>query len=571
MRTKKTTFVMCVLGVVATGLAQDHLWTTKSPLPVATSLHSASVLDGQIYIIGGTDTIYRVATAYYATVRMYDPATDTWTQKADLSRGRGRSASAVVDGKIYALGGSPHGDSDFAIVEMYDPDTDTWTRKADLPRARCFLTASVVNSRIYVIGGKTYPSATMVKTVEEYDPATDTWTRRADMPTARSAHAASVVDGKIYVIGGATGAFGPMVATVEVYDPTTDTWTTRADMPTARGLVSTCAVNGKIYAMGGGIGWAPSVATVEVYDPSTDTWSLEADMPIARAAHSATVVDNKVYVMGGTLGIEPWVASAAVEVFEPQVPLPDFNGDYVIDIQDLLILIERWGENDPACDIAPWPLGDGIVDILDLQVLMSYWGQEVQDPALVAHWKLDETDGMVAADCTGAYDGVVLGTPEWQPTDGMVGGALELDGATFVTAASALNPADSLFSVFAWIKGGAPGQTMISQANGANWLCADPVSGCLMTELKGTGRDMRTLCSETVITDGDWHRIGLVWDGNRRCLQVDDTVVAEDTQADGPAGSRGDLNIGCDRDMTAGTFFTGLIDDVRIYTRAVQP
>jgi hypothetical protein len=36
------------------------------------------------------------------------------------------------------------------------------------------------------------------------------------------------------------------------------------------------------------------------------------------------------------------------------------------------------------------------------------------------------------------------------------------------------------------------------------------------------------------------------------------------------AGSCGGLHIGCDKDQTPGTFWTGLIDDVRIYNRAVK-
>jgi hypothetical protein len=31
------------------------------------------------------------------------------------------------------------------------------------------------------------------------------------------------------------------------------------------------------------------------------------------------------------------------------------------------------------------------------------------------------------------------------------------------------------------------------------------------------------------------------------------------------------LNIGCGKDQAAGTFWSGLIDDVRIYDRAVEP
>jgi hypothetical protein len=54
----------------------------------------------------------------------------------------------------------------------------------------------------------------------------------------------------------------------------------------------------------------------------------------------------------------------------------DFNGDGILDIDDLVILIECWGTDDLLCDIAPIPDGDGIVDIKDLELFMSYWEQE---------------------------------------------------------------------------------------------------------------------------------------------------------------------------------------------------
>jgi hypothetical protein len=57
-------------------------------------------------------------------------------------------------------------------------------------------------------------------------------------------------------------------------------------------------------------------------------------------------------------------------------PVVDFNGDGNIDTDDLLILIEHWGQEDLSCDIAPLPLGDGVVDIEDLKVFIEYWEQE---------------------------------------------------------------------------------------------------------------------------------------------------------------------------------------------------
>ena len=257
----------------------------------------------------------------------------------------------------------------------------------------------------------------------------------------------------------------------------------------------------------------------------------------------------------------------------PIIPIVDFNADGIVDIDDLAILIEHWGTSETLYDIGPMPWGDGVVDVADLEVLMRYWQQEILPPELAAYWKLDETEGNVAADSARDNDGTLSGEPLWQPEGGKVGGALQLDGVDdYLTTPFILNPADGPFSVFAWVKGGIPGQAIVSQIGGVDWLCADPSEGKLMTSLlPPPGRFVpQPLVSELVITDGNWHRIGFVWDGSHRRLCVDGVVAAEDTQ-DALAGSVNGLFIGCGKAMESGTFWSGLIDDVRIYNRAVKP
>ncbi len=74
---------------------------------------------------------------------------------------------------------------------------DTWTQKADMPTARCCLSTSVVNGKIYAVGGS--PARNVgLSTVEEYNPATNKWKKKADMPTPRCCLSTSVVNGKIY-------------------------------------------------------------------------------------------------------------------------------------------------------------------------------------------------------------------------------------------------------------------------------------------------------------------------------------------------------------------------------------
>jgi hypothetical protein len=97
--------------------------------------------------------------------------------------------------------------------------------------------------------------------------------------------------------------------------------------------------------------------------------------------------------------------------------------------------------------------------------------------------------------------------------------------------------------------------------------------GCLVSELipPAVGRSVpQPLKSESVITDGQWHRIGFVWDGANRSLYVDDILVAEDAQAN-LQGSDSSLYIGTGKAMEQGTYWSGLVDDVRIYNRVVRP
>jgi N-acetylneuraminic acid mutarotase len=580
IRIYKVLVIAVLFGVVNMSSANEGVWSRKADMPTGRLMPSTSVVDGKIYAIGGGRGI---SGPYLSTVEVYDPAMDTWTRKADIPTRRNGHAAAVVNGKIYVIGGEPSPQASLATVEEYDPAKDTWTRKADMPTKRTFLCACTVDGKIYAFGGVTagIPGADWnPSAVDVYDPATDTWATRGGMPTPTCLAGACVVNGKIYVMGGVPRGLieNSAISMVQEYDPATDTWTPKANMPTARSGLSLSEVGGRVYAIGGGTFGGATFSTVEEYDPAADSWTTRPDMPTARLGLSTSVMNGRIYAIGGARDWYPASGMSTVEEYDPNPLVVDFNGDGIVDCADICMMVDYWGTDEQAYDIAPPPSGDGIVDVQDLILLSEHLFEEILPSELVAYWKLDETEGIVAYNSTGESDGFLFGDPVWRPAEGKRGGAMEVDGIDdYVVSVPVLNPADGPFSVFAWIKGGAPGQVVISQADGTGsgetWLGMDMVGGCLMTSLVSPpfGRYIsQPLVSQAAITDGQWHHIGFVWDGSCRCLYVDGTEVTKDTDTLASLKySNGGLYIGTNKTLDTDTFFSGLIDDVRIYDKAL--
>ena len=266
---------------------------------------------------------------------------DSWASKKPMPSERSGFGVAVVNGKIYAVGGYPTGN----INEMYDPASDTWTELAPMPTARDNFGIAVYQNKIYAIGGQigavlyppvgvaNYSMQVLTGANEVYDTATNTWQTRTSMPTPRNYLQANVADGKIYLIGGE--AQQPLDEApqehfsnvTEVYDPETDSWTTMSPIPTKVSGYASAVVDDKIYIISG---WSdkPRISgLVQIFDPKTNNWTFGKPIPVpireaAAGATTGNMAPKRIYVFGGCTTAssvaDPKVILGITQIYNPQ-------------------------------------------------------------------------------------------------------------------------------------------------------------------------------------------------------------------------------------------------------------
>lgn len=256
--------------------AQDR-WTRLATLPQARH-HIALVSQGRlIYGVGGFSGGFPNWQAQ-SDVFVYDPAADRWRTGVPLPSPRAEGVVAAVQGKIYVIGGrvrdsanashfNDHADS--TLVEAFDVRTSRWARLKDAPTPRNSAASAVIDGRIYVVGGRQalkQPDGSLrqvnVAVLEVFDPATGEWSTRSPMPQAQGGLAAAAHGGKLYVFGGEQWVPQQKVFSDNwVYDPGTDRWSSVPPLPTPRHGLGAATVRNQIHVFGGGLQVGGNAAT----------------------------------------------------------------------------------------------------------------------------------------------------------------------------------------------------------------------------------------------------------------------------------------------------------------------
>ena len=244
----------------------------------------ASVPGGKVYTIGGY-YMYAPSNNFTARVSGYDPATNAWAAAPSLGTARRELAAAVLNGTLYALGGTSTTGYVVTLVETFTPTAaggGTWATGTPMRTARSLFGAAAVEGKLVVSGGCGGGPCT---SAEVFDPASPgTWTAAASMATPRAQHCVATLGTLVYSIGGSDNN-GNYLNSVEAYDITANAWAPVANMTTARYGAAASTLNEKLYVMGGCnyINYKLQVLnSVEYYDPAAKTWAAAAAMGTGR-------------------------------------------------------------------------------------------------------------------------------------------------------------------------------------------------------------------------------------------------------------------------------------------------
>jgi uncharacterized repeat protein (TIGR01451 family) len=192
---------------------------------------------------------------------------------------------------------------------------------------------------------------------------------------------------------------------------------------------------------------------------------------------------------------------------------------------------------------------------------------------LLGYWPFDEDSGAVAHDLSGNGYNAALSNTTW--TAGKFNSGLSFNGSDSGAITSAI-PFTSTFSVSTWANPAVTPQTAFAR------IAETEDAGGMSLGLDTTGAKYKFIvnagtgstgtcgsaygCAEGATVTGGWHLVTGTYDGATAILYVDGAMVAADT-ATAPASVSLPLSMG--KASGSGSLWNGVLDDMRLYSRAL--
>ncbi|MBT5532817.1 LamG domain-containing protein, partial [Candidatus Poribacteria bacterium] len=193
------------------------------------------------------------------------------------------------------------------------------------------------------------------------------------------------------------------------------------------------------------------------------------------------------------------------------------------------------------------------------------------EDGLIAYWDFDENSGNTASDRTGnGHDGELVGKPEW--VEGPFGSALRFDDAgeyVLVPHDDALNFTDAVTVAAFFNPDGDLTSRRLLVKNDSFFVIFDFGVTTSIDFLVKPNNDFAE-SSTADWTVGTWYHFAGTFDGDTLRVYVDGVLEGESETGTPIAPSTLDLWIGADDFGRATDAFPGVIDEVRLYDRALD-
>lgn len=283
------------------------------------AVHSVELDDGRVLQWDGWETP--------EPTEIYDPKKNTFTEVTAPDSIFCAGNAKLPDGRVLVVGGygvDDTGDLGIPDTNVFDPATDSWTQMADMHEPRWYPDLTeLADGRYVAISGNSTDASTWADTPEVYDPTANTWTLLSGISTPQvheEEYPFSYLapNGKIFTIG-------PSEDVSYWLDANAQTWTPVG----ASGVINGSAVMyqpGKILYSGGAasvtsVASARANAAVIDLTAANPAWHAVAPMDTARVYHTLTMLaDGRVLAVGGEATSDQSVYSSGVlpaEIWDP--------------------------------------------------------------------------------------------------------------------------------------------------------------------------------------------------------------------------------------------------------------
>ncbi|XP_064313049.1 kelch-like protein 30 isoform X1 [Phalacrocorax carbo] len=198
---------------------RDGTWKPITSMLRARTNHTSAVLNGEIYVIGGT-------TVDMVEVERYDPYNKSWCAISPALKYVSNFAAASCLGKLYLVG-SCAVKYNALTLQCYNPVQDLWSviTSPFIPKYLSAPRCATLHGLIYLIGDNT-------KKVHVYNPEANIWQKVQLLHTLHENGGMVPLGDRLFVTGGHwKGMDGDYRVEMEVYDCVKDLWTREGSLP----------------------------------------------------------------------------------------------------------------------------------------------------------------------------------------------------------------------------------------------------------------------------------------------------------------------------------------------------